>query len=91
VGWQPNDRLGRIYRQLFEHGRQILRGCTEPDTHTNTDGDTYSDSYGNSDTHGNVEAYAVPKASAYSGAAGGVRKCHRSVSRSLRCSVRPRS
>ena len=47
----------------FEHRRQILRRCTESDTHANTfsdpNRDSYADSnsYGNCNSNGNCNAY----------------------------------
>jgi hypothetical protein len=53
---QRNDRLGRIRRcQRCEHRRQILRGCTEPNTHAYINGDTYT--YGNGDFNADRNAY----------------------------------
>ena len=47
LDWQPNDHLGRsCFRpHLFEHRRQILRGCTEPDTDAYVNGVTKSYSH----------------------------------------------
>jgi len=54
LGRAPNDRLGRRrQRQLFEHWREILRGCTQPDIHAYFNSNSYSDSYGNSDSYSN--------------------------------------
>ena len=44
--------MGRIWRQLFEHRRQILRGCTECDTHT------YAYTYTNCNSNSNCHSYA---------------------------------
>jgi hypothetical protein len=42
----PNDRLGRIQRQLFEYRRQILRAIrANTYTYTDTDRYSYSDTY----------------------------------------------
>jgi len=57
VDRQPDDRLGGIRRnQLFQHRRQILRGCTESDTHTNRNG--YRNSDANAYSHSNPDAYS---------------------------------
>jgi len=52
LDWQPNDHLGRSWSRphLFEHRRQILRGCTESDT------DAYFDSNGSRDSHCNTDS-----------------------------------
>ena len=52
LDWQPNDHLGRSWSwpHLFEHRRQILRGCTESDT------DAYFDSNGSRDSHCNTDS-----------------------------------
>jgi hypothetical protein len=53
--------VGRIWlRQLVEHRRQILRGCTNPDTHTNSNlhADSYSDSDCYAYANGHAETYA---------------------------------
>ena len=52
LDWQPNDHLGRSRSRphLFEHRRQILRGCTESDT------DAYFDSNGSRDSHCNTDS-----------------------------------
>jgi hypothetical protein len=67
---QPNDHLGRsCFRpHLFEHRRQILRGCTESDTdayfdsNSNRNGDSHcntdSNSNGDSDSYGNCDGDA---------------------------------
>src|SRR5438132_902731 len=63
VDWQRNDRLGRMeWGHLFQHRRQILRGCAN--THTNaypyidakTNCITYS--YSNANAYSNVHANA---------------------------------
>ena len=69
---QRNDRLGWSWRrQLFQHRRQILRGCSGSDTHANIylntngdrDRDTYShnncdsDSYGDCKRNSNCNGY----------------------------------
>jgi hypothetical protein len=55
--------------QLFQHRRQILRGCTESDTHTNRNGDshcnTHSDSNGDSDSYSNCDGDSTFNTDAY--------------------------
>jgi hypothetical protein len=70
VDWQPNDRLGRIRRWkcLFQHRREILRGCAESDPHTNGHAHSYAnsdtDAYVHTDSYSNgyPEAYTDAKA-----------------------------
>jgi hypothetical protein len=64
VDWQPNDRLGRVRRQLFEHRREVLRGCAN--THTNTD--AYTDCNSDSYTYGNSNTYRDSNANPYTDA-----------------------
>jgi hypothetical protein len=54
----PNDYLGRsCFRpQLFEHRRQILRDCAEPDTDANSYG--YTDTHCNGNTDGNSNGHS---------------------------------
>ena len=80
LDWQPNDHLGRSWSRphLFEHRRQILRGCTESDTdayfdsNSNRNGDSHcntdSDSYGNCDGNStfNSDAYVNGVTKSYS-------------------------
>ena len=51
LDWQRDDRLGR---RGLKHRREILRRCTESDTHANTFSDPNRDGYThtNSNTHG---------------------------------------
>jgi hypothetical protein len=62
MDWQRNDCVGRKRRHQFQHRRQILRCCTESDTHANTFSDPNSDSYAhcncNSNAHGYRELHA---------------------------------
>ena len=51
-----NDRLGRRLR--FEHRREILRHCTEPDTHANTFSDPNRDSYADNNCDSNAYGYS---------------------------------
>ena len=59
LDWQPNDHLGRSWSRphLFEHRRQILRGCTESDAYSdsNTNGNGDSHSYANADFNSNAD------------------------------------
>jgi hypothetical protein len=71
---QRNDRLGWSWYALsnvFQHRRQILRRCTESDTHANTFSDRNRDSYayGNSDGNGYGKTFADDEATSYAGAA----------------------
>jgi hypothetical protein len=50
-----NDRLGRQLR--FEHRREILRRCSESDTHANTFSDPNRDSHTNGHCNSNAERY----------------------------------
>jgi hypothetical protein len=69
LDWQPNDHLGRSWSRphLFEHRRQILRGCTESDTDAYSDRDSDSHSYGyiHADTNGHVHTYAYSNIDTY--------------------------
>ena len=56
MDWQPNDRLGRVRRQLFEHRREVLRRHTKPNTHTNAD--AYPNVHANSDTNSKPYPYS---------------------------------
>jgi hypothetical protein len=57
VDRQRNDRLGRVQLSCgrFEQRRQILRGCTESDTHADSYSNSNDDSHGYS--HGNGYNY----------------------------------
>jgi hypothetical protein len=63
VDWQPNDRLGRVRRQLFEHRREVLRRHTKPNTHTNAD--AYPNVHANSDTNSKPYPYSHTNADGY--------------------------
>ena len=81
LDWQPNDHLGRSWSRphLFEHRRQILRGCTESDAYSdsNTNGNSHtyanadfnsnadSDSNGDSDSYGNCDGNSTFNSDAY--------------------------
>ena len=73
--WQRNDRLGRSYRRRlrFEHRRQILRRCTESDTHANTffnpNRDSYADGHCNSNAYGYSELHSHAEVSTDAAAA----------------------
>ena len=64
MGRQPDDRLGRTssWSHVFEHRRQILRGCAESDTYTHADTDNNSEPCGNanSDCNCNCNAHGKP-------------------------------
>jgi hypothetical protein len=65
LDWQPNDHLGRSWSRphLFEHRRQILRGCTKSDAYSDGDRDSngyiyaYTNSYVHSHAYGNIDTY----------------------------------
>ena len=55
---QRNDRLGRKDEHyLAKHRRQILRRCTESDTHANTFCDANRDSYSDGNCNSNAYGY----------------------------------
>ncbi len=47
---------GAGWQRLFEHRRQILRRCTESDTHANTFSDPNRDSYADSNCNSDFNA-----------------------------------
>ena len=61
---QPNDHLGRSWSRphLFEHRRQILRGCAECDTDAYTYSDRYIHTYSHANAHsdGNSNGHGKP-------------------------------
>jgi hypothetical protein len=62
---QPNDHLGRSKQplsRLFQHRRQILRGCTSTYTNAYTDSISNSKSYADANWYCNGNTHRKPDA-----------------------------